>query len=439
MNYDIAVVGCGPGGYTAAIRASQLGKKVVIIEKSDIGGTCLNHGCIPTKTLHASAKLFSRMKKAEQFGINASNLSVDLSRIIDRKNRIVNQLRKGLEYLFKENGIDLMRGEAKLNGPEQLLVGSQVVEAQKIILATGSTISDKPPFPVDEKKVYSSNGILDMRSLPKNVGIVGAGPMGIELGCVFSEMGSKVTIFEVMPRILPQEDAEISKSLEQSLVKSGIEIRCGTSIKDINEFEIILISIGRKLQTDGFEKIGIKMEGGKVKVNEKMQTNISNIYAIGDIAGRYMFAHTAAREGIVAAENACGKKASIDHNAVPRCIYSDPGVAAVGLTEEQAAVQLGARNIKTGRFPFRASSKSLIEDERDGLIKVITDKNDKVIGMHIVGGSATEIIGEAALAVHKGLKVEDIITTIHAHPTVYESMQEAAENVLKQAISIINK
>lgn len=439
MNYDIAVIGAGPGGYTAAIRAAQLGKKVVIIEKGDIGGTCLNRGCIPTKTLHASAKLYTKMKKADQFGINASGLSIDLSKIIDRKNRIVNQLRKGLEYLFKENKIDLMRGEAKLTGPHQIVVNNEVIEVQKLILATGSAISDRPPLPIDEKMVFSSDGILDLRTIPKSIGIIGAGPMGIELGCVFNEIGSKVTIFEMMPRILPQEDAEIAKSLEQSLVKSGIEIKCGTSLKDAGGFDIVLVSIGRKLNTKQFDKIGIKMEKGKVIVNEKMETNLPDVYAIGDIAGKYMFAHTAAREGIVAAENACGKHATMDHNAVPRCIYSDPGVAAVGLTEEEAKAALGAENIKIGRFPFRASSKSLIEDERDGLIKIITDKHDKVIGAHIVGGFATEIVGEVALAVQKGLKVEDIVTTIHAHPTVYESVGEAAENVLKQAISILNK
>jgi len=439
MNYDIAIIGSGPGGYTAAIRASQLGKKVALIEKGDVGGTCLNHGCIPTKTLHASAALYTRMKKAEQFGISASNLSIDLSKVIDRKIRIVSQLRKGLEYLFKEYKIDIVRGEAKLMGDHQIKVNDLVIESPKIILATGSTISDKPPFPIDEKKVFSSNGILNLRNIPKSIGILGAGPMGIELGCVFNEMGSKVTIFEVMTRILPQEDTEIAKSLEQSLVKSGIEIRVETSLKDINEFEIVIISIGRKLNTDGFEKAGIKLDKGKVAVNDKMETNVAGIYAIGDIVGKYMFAHTAAREGIVAVENACGKHAAMDYSAVPRCIYSDPGVAAVGLTEEQAVEKLGAGNIKIGRFPFRASSKSLIEDERDGLIKLITDKHDKVIGAHIVGAYATEMIGEAALAIQKGLKAEDIINTIHAHPTVYESIGEAAENVLKQAISIINK
>jgi len=439
MNYDIAIIGAGPGGYTAAIRAAQLGKKVVIIENNELGGTCLNRGCIPTKTLHASAKLFSKMKKADKFGINARDVSIDLSRVIDRKNSIVSQLRKGLEYLFKENRIDLIRGDAAFTGSHQIMVNNQVIESPGIILATGSTITDKSPFNIDEKKVFSSNGILELRSIPKSIGVMGAGPMGIELACIFNAMGSKVAIFEVMDRILPQEDAEVAKTLHESLVRSGIQIKCSQSLKDVNEFEIVLMSVGRKLNTDGFANAGIKLNNGKVAVNEKMETSVPGVYAVGDIAGKFMFAHTAAREGIVAAENACGKKAKMDYSAVPRCIYSDPGVAAVGLTEDEAASKYGAGNIKVGRFPFRASSKSLIEDERDGLIKIITDKHNKVIGAHIVGGPATEIIGEAALAIHKGSKIEDIIDTIHAHPTVYESMYEAAENVLKQAISIINK
>jgi len=437
MNYDIAIIGSGPGGYTAAIRASQLGKKVALIEKDEVGGTCLNRGCIPTKTLHASTKLYTKIKRADQFGISVEDPKIDMSKMIDRKNRIVNQLRKGLEYLFKENKIDLIRGEARLNGPEQILVKDMIVEAPKIILATGSSIPDNPPFKIDEKKIFSSNGILDLRTIPKNIAVIGAGAIGVEMACIFNALGSKVSLFEMMPSILPAEDREIAKALEQSLVKKGIEIKTNSSLKDANSYEIVLVSVGRKLNIEGFEKIGIKISNGKVLVNEKMQTNFPNVYAIGDIAGKYMFAHTASREGIVAAENAAGKNAKMDHRWVPRCTYSEPAVASVGMTEEEA--RAAHKDIKIGKFPFSANSKSLIEDEREGFIKVIADRSGKVLGIHILGGNATEIIGEAVLAMTKGLKVEDIISTIHAHPTVYESMGEAAENVLKQAISILNK
>jgi len=437
MNYDVIVIGSGPGGYTAAIRAAQLGKKVAIIEKDEVGGTCLNRGCIPTKALHASTKLFSKIKRADQLGISVENPSIDLSKVIDRKNRIVNQLRKGLEYLFKENNIDIVRGEAKLNGPEQVTVNNQVYEASRMILATGSTIPQDPPFKIDEKKVFSSNGILNLRVIPGSIAVIGAGAVGVEMACIFNSLGSKVSLYEMMPNILPSEDLEVTKTLEQSLIKRGIAVNTNISLKDIESHEVVLVSVGRKLNTDGFEKIGIKLEGGKVKVNEKMQTNFPNVYAIGDIAGKYMFAHTASREGIVAAENACGKNARMDHHAVPRCTYSEPAVASVGMTEKEARASHG--DIKTGRFPFSASSKSLIEDEREGFIKVISNRSNNILGIHILGGNATEIIGEAALAMNKGMKVEDIISTIHAHPTVYESMGEAAENVLKQAISIINK
>jgi len=437
MNYDVIVIGSGPGGYTAAIRAAQLGKKVAIIEKDEVGGTCLNRGCISTKAIHASTKLFSKLKRVDRFGINIGDPSIDLSKVIDRKNRIVNQLKKGLEYLFKENRIDLVRGEAKLNGPEQVLVNDQVYESPRMILATGSTIPQNPPFKIDEKKVFSSDGILNLRVIPKSIAVIGAGAIGVEMACIFNSLGSMVTLFEMMPNILPSEDIEVSKALEQSLTKKGIEVKTNTSLREISGYEVALVSVGRKLNIEGFEKIGIVVEKGKVKVNERMQTNFPNVYAIGDIAGNYMFAHTAAREGIVAAENACGKTARMDYHAVPKCTYSEPAVASVGMTEEEAKKVHGS--IKIGRFPLSASSKSLIEDDRDGFVKVVTDHSDKVLGIHILGGSATEIIGEAALAINKGMKVEDIISTIHAHPTVYESMGEAAENVLKQAISILNK
>jgi dihydrolipoamide dehydrogenase len=437
MNYDIAIIGAGPGGYTAAIRASQLGKKVALIEKGDVGGSCLNTGCVPTKTLFASAKLYSKMKNAEKFGIFAENLRADFPKMVERKNRILNQLRKGLEYLFKGNNIDLIRGEAKLNGPEQIVVGDQVIEAPHIILATGSTIPERSPFKIDEKRIFSSTGILNLEKLPENIAIIGAGAIGIEFTSIFNALGSKVTLFEMMPRVMIAEDAELSQALEQLLSRKGVEVKTGTSLQDAAGYEAVLVSIGRKLNTEGFEKLGIELNKGKVKVNEKMQTNIPNIYAIGDIAGKYMFAHTAAREGIVAAENICGKSARMDNAAVPKCLYAQPEVGSVGLTEEEA--RSIHKDIQVGKVPFSAISKSLIDDERDGFVKVIGDRSGKVLGVHIIGNNATEIIGEATLAINKGLKIEDLMSTIHAHPAVYESMGEAAANALKQAISILNK
>ncbi len=437
MNYDIAVIGSGPGGYTAAIRAAQLGKKVALIEKGDVGGTCLNTGCIPTKTLYACAKLYLKMKSAEKFGIGAENLSIDLSKMVQRKNRIVNQLRKGLEYLFKGNNIDLVRGEAKLTGPHQLTVNNEVIEAPHFILATGSTIPEKSPFKIDEKKIFSSTGILNLETVPKNIAIIGAGAIGIEFASIFNTLGSKVTLFEMMPRIMPYEDGEISEALEQILKKKGVEIRTKTSLDDASGYDAVLISIGRKLNTEGLEEIGIKLNKGKAVVNEKMQTGIPNIYAIGDIAGRYMFAHTASREGVVAAENACGRNARMDDRAVPRCTYSVPEVASVGMTEEEA--RSVGKDIRIGKLPFSASSKALIDDERDGFVKVVSDSSDKVLGVHMIGSGVTELIGEAALAINKGMKIEDVMSTVHAHPTEYESIGEAAANTLKQAISILNK
>jgi dihydrolipoamide dehydrogenase len=438
--YDIAILGAGPGGYASAIRAAQLGKKVVIIEKDEVGGTCLNYGCIPTKTIQASTKLYSKFKKAAQFGISADNLSIDLKKIIERKDIVVGKLRKGLQYLFKENKIELIKGKGTLKNCSNIEVAGEqkkTISASKIILATGSSVSTVPDLALDEKTVLSSNGILKLDTIPQKMAIIGAGAIGIEFACIFNELGSKVTIYEVQHQILPTEDGEISRSLQQLLEKKGIEIKLNESIKRTTDYEIILLAAGRKHNTDHFKEIGIELHKNKVVVNEKMETNLLGVYAIGDIAGRYMFAHTASKEGLVAAENACGGNLKMEYHSVPRCTYSDPPVASIGHSEEEAKKLHGS--IKVGKFPLMANSKSMIEDERDGFIKIITDPSDKVIGVHILGGNATEIIGEAALAVNKGLKLEDIINTIHAHPTVYESIYEAAENVLKRSIAIINK
>jgi dihydrolipoamide dehydrogenase len=435
--FDLAIIGAGPGGYTAAIRAAQLGKKVVIIEKEELGGTCLNHGCISTKAIQYSTKLYSKIKKSSYFGINSDNVSIDLPKIIDRKDRIVGQLRKGVQFLFKENGVTSIKGTASLVDKNNIEVNGEKIGATNIILATGSTIPARSPFPIDEKKVFSSDGILNLKAVPSSIAIVGAGAIGVEMACIFNELGSKVTLFEMLDQILPNEDSEIAKALESSLTKKGITIRTGNKLTSIDGYDIVLISSGRSLNTHGLEKIGIKLDKNKVAVNDKMQTNISNIYAIGDIAGKYMFAHSAANEGIIAAENIAGHKAKVDYTAVPRCTYSDPGVSSVGLTENEAREKF--KDIKIGKFPFSASSKSLIEDERDGFIKIITDKGGKVLGVHILGGHATELISEAVLAIRNGLKAEDIIKTIHAHPTVYESIYEAAENIFKRSIAIPNK
>ena len=437
MKYDMAVIGAGPGGYTAAIRAAQLGKKVVLIEKDLVGGSCLNYGCIPTKALHASTKLFSKIKKSGQMGISVENPSIDLSKIVDRKDRVVGQLRKGLEYLFRENKIDFVKGEAKLISPSEIKVNDQVIECSNVILATGSTIPDRTPFPVDEKKVFSTTGILNLRTVPGTMAVIGGGASGVEMACVFNALGSKVSIFEILPSILSTEDEEVAKALEQYLVKQGIEVKTNMKMDDTSGYDAVLVSVGRKLVSDGFEKIGIKMEKGKVLTNERMQTNISNVYAIGDVTGEYMLAHAAAREGIVAAENACGKNAKMDYRFIPQCVYSEPGVASVGLTEEKARAKY--KDIKVGKVPFTASSKSLIEDEREGFIKMIADGSGRILGAHILCSEASEMIGEAVLAMNKGMKMDDIISTIHAHPTVYESVGEAAANALKQAITILNR
>jgi dihydrolipoamide dehydrogenase len=437
MKYDIAVIGAGPGGYTAAIRAAQLGKKVVLIEKGELGGTCLNWGCIPTKCIQYSTKLYSKIKKSSYFGINTENVSLDYGKIIDRKDRIVGQLKKGLQLLFKENHVEVMLGEATLVDKNTISVNGTSVEADNIILATGSTTPNNFSVKIDEKKVFSSTGILNLKTPPKTLAIIGAGAIGIEMACIMNESGSKVSVFEMMSRVLPLEDKEISIALESSLSRKGITINCSSKFESSDAYEAVLVSIGRTLNTKGFAEFGLQMDKAKVKVNEFMQTSTNNIYAIGDIAGKYMLAHTAEHEGIVAVEHICGALNKIDYTAVPKCTYSDPGVASVGLTEEEARAKFG--EVKTGKFPFSANSKSLIEDERDGFIKIVTDMSDNVVGVHMIGTHATELISEAALAVQKKMRAQDIVHTIHAHPTVYESIYEAAENVFKHSIAMPNK
>lgn len=437
MKYDIAIIGAGPGGYTAAIRAAQLGKKVVLIEKGELGGTCLNYGCIPTKCIQYSTKLYSKIKKSSYFGINSENVSLDYSKVIDRKDRIVGQLKKGLQLLFKENGVEVIVGVGKLLNKNTIDVNGTKISADNIILATGSTTPQNFPIKIDEQKVFSSTGILNLKTPPKTLAIIGAGAIGIEMASIMNEAGSKVTVFEMMDRVLPLEDKEISKALEQSLSRKGITIKCSAKFEEANAFEAVLVSVGRTLNTKGFSEFGLEVDKGKVRVNGYMQTSLNNIYAIGDIAGKYMLAHTAGHEGIIAVEHICGQLNEIDYAAVPKCTYSDPGVASVGLTEEEARAKFG--EVKIGKFPFSANSKSLIEDERDGFIKIVCNMSDNIVGVHMLGTHATELISEAALAIQKKMRAQDLIHTIHAHPTIYESVYEAAENIFKHSIAIPNK
>jgi len=468
-NYDIAIIGAGPGGYVAAIRASQLGGKVVVIEEGELGGTCVNRGCIPTKTLLASAKLLNSVKKGNEFGINSGEVSLDFPTISKRKERIVKQLVSGIGQLFKSYGIELIKGKGRLTEKiKDNLVELEVekddgsvekVMAKKLIIATGSIPAQIPGIYIDKRDVITSDQALELEEIPSSLLIVGGGVIGVEFASIFNSLGSKVTIVELLPRIIPTEDGEISEELKKFLVRSGIEVNTGVKVKEIvsdngkkkvvietsqgradKVAQKVLIATGRKPYTEGLglEKAGIILEKGRILVNERMETNLPGIFAIGDVVGGVLLAHVASGEGIVASENALGNQSKIDYRVIPNCIYSLPEVASVGLSEERAK-EMGYE-VAAGRFPFLANARATIMGERVGLVKILADrKTDDILGVHIVGPDATELIAEASVAIKAKVTTKDLERMIHGHPTLSEAIFEAAHDVHGEAIDLKKK
>jgi len=468
-NYDIAIIGAGPGGYVAAIRASQLGGKVAVIEKGELGGTCVNRGCIPTKALVASAQLFHSVKKAGEFGIKSGEVSVDFSVIAKRKERIVRQLVSGIGQLFKSYDVEVIKGKGKLTERiKDNLVEIDVekddgsiekVMAKKLIIATGSVPAQIPGISIDGRDVITSDQALELEEVPPSLLIVGGGVIGVEFASIFNSLGSKVIIVELLPRIIPTEDEEISEQLKKLLLKSGIEVNTGVKVKEIisdngkkkvvidtpegREEKVaqkVLIATGRKPYTEGLglEKTGIGLEKGRILVNERMETNLPGIFAIGDVVGGVLLAHVASAEGIVASENAMGNQSKIDYRVIPNCIYSLPEVASVGLSEERAK-EMGYE-VAVGRFPFLANARATIMGERVGLVKIVADrKTDEILGVHIVGADATELIAEASVAIKAKVTTKDLERMIHGHPTLSEAIFEAAHDVHGEAIDLKKK
>ncbi len=435
--YDIAILGGGPAGYAAAIRASQLGKKVCLIERYFPGGTCLNRGCIPTKAIIASISLYSKMKKAEKFGLKANDLSIDLEKVIERKNRVVKTLTKGVEHLLKQSKVDVIKSEGVLKEPGviELAPPASHLAAPKIILATGSEPLEIPGFPFDHKKVLNSNDMLNLTTAPQTMEMIGCGVIGLEFAFIFVELGTKINICEAMPKALPMVDDEVTALLMQTAKKKGIEIVLNTKVSGPSGKDVTLVAVGRKVNNESFKDAGIKMNGRFPEVNGKMETSLPGVYAAGDITGISMQSHVAYAQGKMAAENACGLDSKIDLSVIPMCIFTDPEIAAVGLTEEQAKTK--GMEIKIGKFPFIALGKAKAMDEIEGFVKIVSDaKSDKVLGVHIIGPQASNLIAEAALAIKLGATSKDIAATIHAHPTLPESIMEAAESIFGQAIHI---
>ena len=445
--FDVVVIGAGPGGYVAAIKASQYGKRVALIEKEYLGGTCLNVGCIPTKTLIASAEVLSAIKRAGDFGIKTGDVSFDYAQMKKRKDDVVESTKKGLEGLLKSNGIEIIYGAATFMSANQLKIKgetSQEIGADKVIIATGSTTFDIPAFPCDHDKIRNSTSILNLTELPKSIAIIGGGYIGCEFASLFAELGVKVTVLEALPAIIAMQGKQLSDALTKAFQKAGIEIKTDVLVEGIDksdsgvtvrlkggegvDAEMALVAIGRKVCSDtiDLEKIGLAPdEKGMIPVNSKMETAIPGIYAIGDVTGKAMLAHVASHQGVVAAANACGETAYIHYHSVPAVIFTHPEIATVGYTLEEAKEQ--GYDAKVGMFPFSALGKSKAAMTTDGFAQIVIDKQTKqILGAQVMGYEASTLIGEMAIAVHNELTVECISDTIHAHPTIAEAWLEAA-------------
>jgi dihydrolipoamide dehydrogenase len=459
--YQIAIIGAGPGGYVAAIRAAQRGASVLLVEKDSIGGVCLNRGCIPTKALIETARYYKFLQSAQNWGIETGKVSFNWETILKRKDQIVLQLRRGIEYLLKKNKITLIQGSACVVSPHKIKVdnsgNSTSFEADKIILATGSEPVRPPLFPFDGIHVITSNEALSLQNLPQSLLIVGAGVIGCEFANLFASFGVKVTLVEALPGILnlTSLDPYIIRQLSNVMKKQGIAILTGSPVQEIKvdkstgyvhtmlkngetlTAEKVLVSIGRRSNTGnlGLEEIKIDVtDKGDVMVDKTMQTNIPGVYAIGDMTGKWQLAHAASFQGKMAAEHATGSEVpEIRSDVVPSCIFTDPPAASVGLSETEA----GEKGIETvsGDFPYRALGKALTTGETEGLVRVVADKsNGRILGAHILGYSAPELIHEFALAIQYGLTVSDTANVIHAHPTYSESIPEACEAIFGLSI-----
>jgi len=459
--FDVIFLGGGSGGYVGAIRAVDLGKKVCIVEERELGGTCLNRGCIPTKALLRSAEIFNYIKEGTVFGIKVDSYGYDVDGIYNWKENVVKKLLSGIEYLLKSRNVVVKKGRGKILDNQTIELetnnGKERIKGDNIVIATGSEPAIIPSFKIDRVNILTSDDALKLREIPKDIVIVGAGAIGIEFANFYNAFGTKVTIVEMMPQVVPTlKDKKIATLLQRILNKKGIEIKTGSKIENIEikngkvystlstgetlESEKVLISIGRKLNSDniGLENVGIKTENGRIIVDDSLRTNVENIYAIGDVIGGLLLAHKAMKEGEVVAEIIAGENKKMDYRVLPWAIFSTPEIASVGLTEEEAKEQ--GIEVLTGEFPFTANGKAVSMNSTDGMVKVVARKKDKVlIGAQIVGPEASIMIAELALAIKNNLTLNDIADTIHTHPTLPEVIMEAVKVPLGSVIHIFLK
>lgn len=448
----VVIIGAGPAGYSAAIRASQLGMDVVLVEKDRVGGTCTNRGCIPTKALLSVASLIKRLRSLTKKGILTTDLTINVNKVLYFRDSVVSRLVKGIEYLLRKYRVQLVGGEAKLVSMGKVLVGDESISYDKLIIATGSTPVIPSISGVKDVNALSGDEFVNTNEVPQKLLILGGGFIGVELAQIFRVLGSEVHVVEVMPRILPTLDSELSSTLQKVLSRDGIVFHVNTSVSKferVNEGYVAYLTNGTKLNVDkvviavgrkpntvglGLENIGISLGSrGEVLVNEHMETSVSGVYAAGDVTGKYFLAYTAFEEGLVAAENASGINSRINYSVIPIAVFTDPEVASVGLSEDEARK---FSDVIVVKFPLIANGRALTLDSYEGFVKVITSKSGKLLGVHVVGPEASELIHIASLVISRGGYVMDLLNTIYIHPTLSEAIKEAALLALGKAIHV---
>jgi len=453
LDFDVVILGGGMGGYPAAIRASQLGLKVALVESDKLGGTCLHIGCIPTKALLESSELYHRVAtRGSEFGLKAEVVGYDYPRIAERRDAVVNQLYKGVQYLMKKNKIEVVEGKGRLRDRNTIEVGAKQVKGKNLIVATGSVVKTLPGLELDGQFVISSDHAVLSKSAPESICIIGAGAVGVEFATFYNQLGVKVTLLEALDRLVPLEDEDVSKELLTAFKKAGIDCRLGVKVSgakkarggvsvDTDQGEVwanqLLVAVGRAAVSRelGLEQAGVQLQpNGFIKVDEWMRTSVDSIHAIGDVVGGYLLAHAASHEGIVAAEDIAGQRlAPMEQTLITRCTYSHPQVASVGLTEKQA--KESGHEVKVGKFPFSAIGRAQIHGETAGFVKIVADaKSGQLLGTHIVGAEATELIAEPALTQLFQGDAWELGRNIHPHPTLSEAVMEAAMAVDGHAI-----
>jgi dihydrolipoamide dehydrogenase len=461
-SFDCIVIGAGPGGYVAAIRAAQLGLKTAVVEREAPGGVCLNWGCIPTKALLKTAEIFNTMKHASDFGLSAGNIEYDFPGVIDRSLKVVDQMTNGVQFLLKKNKVALYRGHAKLQPGNQISVaaedGSQtILQYSNAIIATGGRARTLPSLPVDEERVITYRTAIRLKDQPKKMLVVGAGAIGIEFAYFFNSFGTDVTVVEIMDHVLPIEDEEIAKTLQRSLGKQGLSIKSKTMVESLErkgqtvnallktgdsveqwsgDYCLVAVGVQGNVENLGLEEIGIVPERSFINVDEFYRTNVPNVFAIGDIIGPPLLAHVASHEGIIAAETIAGHHPhALDYGNVPGCTYCQPQVASIGMTEK--AARESGKNIAVGKFPFQASGKAVAINETEGMVKVVIDADiEEILGVHIIHAEATELIAEVGVARSHEAIASSVMDTIHAHPTLSEAVMEAMGAALGRPIHI---